>query len=104
MDTSDAALTTAANQLLADVKQTQKPPDIVCVHNPREAAEVIGRVPLVLCGHLHRYYVETQGFTVVCNAGTTGGAGLRYFDRSEGVPLSAALLTFSPRPTPACCP
>ena len=39
VDTSDAALTTAAGQLLADVKQTPKPPDIVCVHNPREAAE-----------------------------------------------------------------
>ena len=100
VDTSDAALTAAATQLLGDVKQAPDPPDIVCVHNPREAADVIGQVPLVLCGHLHRAYVETQGTTVVCNAGTTGGAGLRYFDRSEGVPLSAALLTFSRAPRP----
>ena len=100
VDTSDAALTAAAAQLLTDVRQTPKPPDIVCVHNPREATDVIGRVPLVLCGHLHRYYVETDGFTVICNAGTTGGAGLRYFNRTEGVPLSAALLTFSRPPHP----
>lgn len=100
VDTSDQAIQAGAAQLLADVKQTKTPPDIVCVHNPREAARVLGQVPLVLCGHLHRYYVDTENDTIVCNAGTTGGAGLRYFDRSEGVPLSAAVLTFSRAPHP----
>ena len=37
---------------------------------------------------------------MICNAGTTGGAGLRYFDRSEGVPLSAAVLTCALTPHP----
>ena len=76
------------------------PPDIVCVHNPPQADPLRGKVPLILCGHLHRAYIETQGVTVICNAGTTGGAGLRYFDRSEGVPLSAAVLTFALTPHP----
>ncbi len=49
---------------------------------------------------MHRAYVETTEGTVVCNAGTTGGAGLRYLDRAEGVALSAAILTFT-RPPPA---
>jgi len=100
VDTSDQAIQAASDTLLADVKQTPMPPDIVCVHNPRMDARVIGQVPLVLCGHLHRAYVETDSATVVCNAGTTGGAGLRYLDRREGVPLSAALLTFSRPPHP----
>lgn len=98
VDTSDAALDAAGAALAADVSRDH--PDIVCVHNPRQANAVLGRVPLVLCGHLHRAYVETHGATVVCNAGTTGGAGLRYFDRREGVPFSAALLTFTRPPHP----
>ena len=98
VDTPDAALDAAGAALAASVGTD--PPDIVCVHNPRQADAVLGRVPLVLCGHLHRAYVETHGATVVCNAGTTGGAGLRYFDRREGVPFSAALLTFTRPPHP----
>lgn len=100
VDTPPAALTAAAGQLADTVSKMPVPPDIVCVHNPVQADPLLGKVPLVLCGHLHRAYVTTQGLTVVCNAGTTGGAGLRYFDRSEGVPLSAALLTFALTPRP----
>ena len=33
--------------------------------------------------------------TVVCNAGTTGAAGARYFEKPEGVAFSAAILHFS---------
>ena len=100
VDTSPAALAAASAQLAADVRAQPRPPDIVCVHNPAEADPVLGKVPLVLCGHLHRPYVTRNGLTVICNAGTTGGAGLRYFDRSEGVPLSAAVLTFTRAPHP----
>ncbi len=95
VDTSDAALAAAEARLAADVQGLEPPADIVCVHNPRQAAGVIGRVPLVLCGHTHTASVETQGVTVVCNGGTTGGAGTRYFDRPGGVPLTAAILTFT---------
>ncbi len=100
VDTSPAALADAGARLAAAVRALPQPPEIVCVHNPAEADSVLGKVPLVLCGHLHRAYVTRSGATVICNAGTTGGAGLRYFDRSEGVPLSAALLTFTRAPHP----
>ena len=100
VDTSPAAIQDEASRLLADVRQTKTPPDIVCVHNPRSADQVLGQVPLVLCGHLHRAYIETDKGTVVCNAGTTGGAGTRYLVRRNGVPLMAALLTFSLPPHP----
>lgn len=100
VDTPQAALAAAGAQLDADVRALPQPPDIVCVHNPVEAEPVLGRVPLILCGHLHRPYVTRSGASVICNAGTTGGAGLRYFDRTEGVPLSAAVLTLTRAPHP----
>lgn len=100
VDTPPAALAVAGAQLAAAVHALPQPPDIVCVHNPVQADMVLGKVPLVLCGHLHRAYVTRNGRTIICNAGTTGGAGLRYFDRSEGVPLSAAVLTFTRAPHP----
>ena len=100
VDTPPAALTAAAGRLADAVARMPAPPDIVCVHNPVQADPLRGKVPLILCGHLHRAFVDTEGITVICNAGTTGGAGLRYFDRSEGVPLSAAVLTFALTPRP----
>lgn len=100
VDTPPAALAAAATQLADAVAKMPAPPDIVCVHNPVQADPLRGKVPLILCGHLHRAFVDTQGITVICNAGTTGGAGLRYFDHSEGVPLSAAVLTFALTPKP----
>ncbi len=100
VDTSDAAISDAATRLSADVARLPDPPAIVCVHNPRQAADVVGKVPLVLCGHTHLASVTAQGITVICNAGTTGGAGTRYFDRPGGVPLTAAILTFTRGPHP----
>ena len=78
VDTPPAALTAAAGQLADTVAKLPSPPDIVCVHNPVQADPLRGKVPLILCGHLHRASIDSQGITVICNAGTTGGAGLRY--------------------------
>ncbi len=100
VDTSAGALADAGARLAAAVRALPQPPDMVCAHNPIQAGPVLGKVPLVLCGHLHRAYVTRSGATVICNAGTTGGAGLRYLDRAEGVPLSAAVLTFTRAPHP----
>jgi len=100
VDTSTAALDYAAARLSVDYSHFKDAPDIVCVHNPLEDSAVLGRAPLILCGHLHRAYIESSGNSVVCNAGTTGGAGVRYLDRRQGVPLSAAVLTFSMPPHP----
>ena len=100
VDTPPAALAAAAGRLADAVAKMPSPPDIVCVHNPVQADPLRGKVPLILCGHLHRASIDIQGMTVICNAGTTGGAGLRYFDHSEGVPLSAAVLTFALTPHP----
>ncbi|MCS6775857.1 MAG: metallophosphoesterase, partial [Chthonomonadaceae bacterium] len=108
-----------AGRLWQKVKEMPEPPDIVAVHDPRQSVRVWGTVPLVLCGHLHREGIEEHeapppgisqpaappaagpslhnapsGKTIVCNAGTTGAAGTRYFDRKGGVPFTCAVLTF----------
>jgi predicted phosphodiesterase len=109
-----------ANQteLLQRIRALPEPPDIVAIHDPRQAYMVWGRVPLVLCGHMHQQGIEEQTAppagtavpdiprtepalttpatikTVVCNAGTTGAAGTRYFSKKTGVPFTCAVLTF----------
>ncbi len=99
VDTPPEALKAAGERLLETARSSAGPaPDIVCVHNPRQAEPLIGQMPLILCGHMHRAYLETRNDTVICNAGTTGGAGVRYLDRTDGVPLSAAVLTFTRSP------
>lgn len=101
VDTPPAALKAASDMLRAELDQADKDGhvDVVCVHDPKQAEGVIGEAPVVLCGHEHRAYVDTRGPTIVCNAGTTGAAGARYFDARQGVPLSAAILTFSSEPS-----
>jgi hypothetical protein len=120
---SQADLDAGSAELLRLVSSQAVPPDIVAIHDPVEAQALWGRVPLILCGHEHRYSVETRTLpppgsggqspvgampdvraaynTVVCNAGTTGAAGLRYLDKESGTPFSCAVLTFRrPHPLP----
>jgi predicted MPP superfamily phosphohydrolase len=127
VSTTQEELDAGRAELLRDVTALPAPPDVIAIHDPSEAQPLWGRVPLILCGHMHRYYVETKTLpppandngqrpasgasgstaltsglptvhatynTVVCNAGTTGAAGMRYFDREQGVPFSCAVLTF----------
>lgn len=101
VDTPVPALKVAADKLLQELDAANsagKQVDVVCVHDPKQAQAVLGKVPVVLCGHEHRAYIETHGSTVLCNAGTTGAAGARYFDSRQGVPLTAAILAFSREP------
>jgi predicted MPP superfamily phosphohydrolase len=102
VDTPLPALQAASVELLRSLQST--PPseaiNLVCVHDPKQAEAVIGHVPLILCGHEHRAYIEVKNSTVICNAGTTGAAGARYFDKKQGVAVTAAILTFGKTPTP----
>jgi Icc-related predicted phosphoesterase len=95
VNTSSEELDQAGEELLGRYQASKTPPDIVCVHNPRQAAPLQGIATLILCGHMHRPSVDVDQGTVMCNAGTTGAAGGRYFERPEGVPFSAAVLHFS---------
>lgn len=100
VDTSPEALRTAGEKMAAGIRSLSEPPDIVCVHDPEQGQPLLGLAPVLLCGHEHRAYIETKQNTIVCNAGTTGAAGARYFEQKQGVPFSAAILTFSRQPHP----
>jgi len=100
VDTPEDVLRAAGERLLSDYQRALFTPDIVCVHNPRQAEPLIGKARLILCGHMHSASVQMNQGTVICNAGTTGAAGVRYFDRKGGVPFTAAIVTFARSPSP----
>ena len=77
-------------------------PDVVLVHECRAAvsggpanAGVAGIAPLVVCGHTHRYSVETVDGTTVLHTGTVGAGGLGAFEVGELRDFDAQLLLFS---------
>jgi len=109
VDVSPEEMEQGAVALSSLVKAQPQMPDIVAVHDPKETAWIIGRTPLILCGHMHREAIEIRELpspsehpsettplirTIICNAGTTGAAGGRYFEKDSGVPFSCAVLTF----------
>lgn len=73
------------------------PPDIVAIHNPKQAQGLIGRAPVILTGHTHQPELTVRKGTVVDNVGTTGAAGLRTFEVKDGLPYSLKLLYFAKR-------
>ena len=135
VDTTSAELQAGGETLLQRVSALPAPPDLIAIHDPEESRPLWGRVPLVLCGHLHRPYLEYETgpnpgsvpaappgtavrsaaasdpravtpvyTTILCNAGTTGAAGLRYFEKEGGVPFSCAVLTFDRATLPGAEP
>ncbi|MBC7528141.1 MAG: metallophosphoesterase [Chthonomonadaceae bacterium] len=106
VDPDPAGTSANATQLLKifDLSPENLRPDIVVTHDPRETVPLWGKVPVALVGHLHRQYVErqqpanSQRPTVVSNAGTTGAAGLRYFEGHGGKEaFTCSVLTFLKR-------
>jgi predicted phosphodiesterase len=108
VDVTPEELQQGAEELARLVTAQAEPPDVVAVHDPKEARLIHGRVPLIVCGHMHKEGLETFApvpaapdaasgpalRTIICNAGTTGAAGGRYFEGKSGVPFSCAVLTF----------
>lgn len=71
--------------------------DVALIHDPRGAADMGGRVPLVLAGHTHeasRDVIGDNEDTLVLTQGSTGGAGLRGLQGEEPEPLEASVLYF----------
>ncbi len=94
-------------QRLADVvrdwdrAEPTSPVDVALVHEPASMPPLLGTVPVVLAGHLHRRVVRVdESGTMTMVEGSTGGAGITAgtVDRlTEGqpVPLSATILYLS---------
>lgn len=67
-------------------------PFIVAVHDPRQAAGLDGKVPVVVNGHTHRESVVVVNGTVFLDAGSTGGGGFRSFNQDGESPSSLQVL------------
>lgn len=97
-------LETSAGQRLADVitgwddEHAQQPVQIAAVHEPAAQGPLLGRVPLILSGHLHQRSVTLDpSGTLVMIQGSTGGAGitangLRSLSDGDPVPVTATLI------------
>ncbi|WP_432544734.1 metallophosphoesterase family protein [Kineococcus sp. SYSU DK002] len=102
----------AANEVLREgverwrAAHPDDPVDVALVHDPSGLDPLLGRVPLVLAGHLHKRSVTLDASgTRIMVEGTTGGAGITSagLDRladGEPLPLSATLLYFGPGAAP----
>jgi predicted MPP superfamily phosphohydrolase len=84
----------ATGQRLADVAEgLDPPPAIAMVHDPKQAPDLDGVVPLVLAGHTHERKVSVlDGGTRLMVEGSTGGAGLRGLQGDYPEPLTCTVL------------
>jgi predicted MPP superfamily phosphohydrolase len=89
----------AGDRVVAGVRRTAEPPDIVAVHDDRMAEAAAGFVPLVISGHFHKQSARVMGGTLFLRDGSTGGAGANVFTEQGGIPLEAEVLYF-PRTAP----
>jgi Icc-related predicted phosphoesterase len=69
-------------------------PDLLAVHDPAQAAEVFGVVPLVVAGHVHERTEHEEDGTRVLTVGSTGATGLGAFAVETQRPYDAEVLRF----------
>ncbi len=74
------------------VAETQ--PDVLAVHNRRQADSALGQVPLVLAGHIHEQSAEERDGSLVATAGSTGATGLGSFTVDTDLAYEASVLHF----------
>lgn len=67
-------------------------PHLIAIHNYNLAENLIGKIPLVLYGHNHQIGISEERGTILINAGSTGGAGLRGLQVTKEIPYSVVLL------------
>lgn len=82
----------ASSQLAALTSQLE--PDLVAVHNPLILREVVGRVPVAVAGHTHRFEMGASDGTLVAVVGSTGATGLGSLLTEDDLPYAAQLLRF----------
>jgi predicted phosphodiesterase len=81
-----------ATRVAAVVRSSR--PDVLAVHDPVQAGQSHGLVPLVVAGHLHRSTTELIDGTLQLTVGTTGATGLGSFTVETDLPYVAQVLRF----------
>lgn len=93
---SDREVVTKAQEKLQELWQEAiQKPHLLVVHNFNLAESLVGMVPVILYGHSHQYDIWTEKGSVLVNAGTTGGAGIRGLQATKEIPYSMVLLHFT---------
>ena len=75
-------------------KVAERRPDVLAVHDRRLAEESMGKVPLVVAGHVHRRTSESKDGTLTLTVGSTGSTGLGTFTVESGQSYEAEVLHF----------
>jgi predicted phosphodiesterase len=70
-------------------------PDLLAVHDLRQAAEVAGDVPLVVAGHTHERSQRREESTLLLTVGSTGATGLGSFTTDTDLAYEAQILRFA---------
>lgn len=95
VETPEAQIRAADDRLLCAFTEMALKPDIVAVHNVDQARSLIGKAAIILCGHTHVPLITDDRHTVICNAGTSGASGARYFEKANGIAFSAEILSYT---------
>lgn len=69
-------------------------PDVLAVHDLRQAAASVGRVPLVVAGHVHARSEAVESGTRLLTVGSTGATGLGTYTVDTGERYEAEILRF----------
>lgn len=83
------------------IEKLKTKPDVLLIHNPdyiNLTNKKISEERTILAGHTHIQKILNEDNSVIINAGTTGGAGIRTFSKENGVPYSFNILYFSLKP------
>ena len=91
---NDKRLLRAGEQLADAVQASESPVHVALVHQPKMAEPLMGRVPLVLDGHVHKRGSRVDKGTLELTQGSSGGAGLRTLDGESPLPLQMSVLHF----------
>lgn len=69
-------------------------PDVLAVHDARQAEAAVGSVPLVIAGHTHERSAAEKDGTRVLTVGSTGATGLGAFTVETDLTYEAQILRF----------
>jgi predicted phosphodiesterase len=82
-------------RVLAAVRRSE--PDLLAVHDVRQAEDVAGSVPVVVAGHTHARGSRSEEGTTFLTVGSTGATGLGSFLVETTLPYEAQILRFDGR-------
>ncbi|KUK10360.1 MAG: Metallophosphoesterase [Clostridia bacterium 41_269] len=94
INSNDVQFESEIKKLKEFLKKEKFKPVIIAAHNPAVVEEFIGYAPVLLCGHNHSFSIDSEGGSVIINAGTSGAAGIRNLQTSRDIPYTVVLLHF----------